>query len=157
MLVIWHLLRAAFGYIAATLAAALVVAASPALPSTAGLYLSRDLQDLLGETGTRLTIGLADVAIAGFPTIGFVFVFTVAIAASEAWSLRALWTWIIAGGLAGLGLAYPVDLATTGPSPAAASLLPFVAAGFAAGLVYWLIAGRRAGTWRRALPPPDVT
>lgn len=150
MLVLWHLLRIVAGYVLATIAAALVLAARPEPWVSVGV--SGDLTPLLGETAGHVALGLVAVTAAGFPTVGFIFVFAVAIVASEAWSLRAVAIWIVFGGLAGLGLSMPLGM-TPGPADAAPDLVPMIAAGFAAGVVYWLIAGRKAGAWRRALPP----
>jgi hypothetical protein len=150
VLVLWHLLRVVAGYVLATVAAALVLAARPEPWASAGV--TGDLAPFLGEAGSHLVIGLVGLMAAGFPTIGFIFIFAVAIIASEAWSLRSVTIWIVIGGLAGAGLAVPVGLAP-GPEAESATVLPMFAAGFAAGIVYWLLAGRRAGAWRRAVPP----
>lgn len=151
MLVLWHLLRIVAGYVLATIAGALVLAARP--EPWVSVSVSGDLAPLIGETGSHIALGLFAVLSAGFPTVGFIFVFAVAIVASEAWSLRAVALWIVVGGLAGLGLSMPLGM-EPGPADAAPDLVPMIAAGFAAGLVYWLIAGRKAGAWRRALQPP---
>jgi hypothetical protein len=158
VLVLWHLLRIVAGYVLATVAAALLLAARPEPWLSVGgdgdlVPLIGELVPLIGETASHVAIGLVAVTVAGFPTVGFIFVFAVAIVASEAWSLRAVALWIVVGGLAGLGLSMPVGM-TPGPADAAPDLVPMIAAGFAAGLLYWLIAGRKAGAWRRALPPP---
>lgn len=150
MLVLWHLMRIVAGNVLATLAAAFVLAARPDPWVTVGV--SGDLAPLIGETASHVALGLVGVMVAGFPTVGFIFVFAVAIIASEAWSLRGVALWIIVGGLAGLGLAMPLGMAP-GAADGAPDLVPMVAAGFAAGLLYWLIAGRKAGAWRRAHPP----
>ncbi len=83
---------------------------------------------------------------------GFAFIPSlVAIAISETFALRGMVYHILAGGLVGAGT---WTLAETG-SPDVAQGLPagtlvVLAAGFVAGFVYWLLAGRQAGCWRVA-------
>jgi hypothetical protein len=116
--------------------------------------LTGDAQLWLGETGGRLAVGLVQLLLSGFPTLGFVVVWVAAVAAAEIWSLRPLVAWLAIGGLAGAALVVPDGLAVTAGAPPENAMLAAAAAGFAAGFVYWLIAGRRSGDWRRALPPP---
>jgi hypothetical protein len=152
-LLLWHVLRIGLGYITATITAAVVFAASAGPWEGPLVGMSRDLQALLGETGGRLVVGLTQVMLSGFPTAGFVLAWAIAIAVGETWSLRALLAWLAAGGVAGLALFLPEGLAVAASSAEGATLIAALAAGFAAGFVYWLIAGRHAGAWRRALPP----
>lgn len=158
MFLIWHLLRIGFGYVAATAVAAVVFAASAGpwtdIDGHQILRLTGDAQLWLGETGGRLAVGLVQLLLSGFPTMGFVVVWVVGVAAAETWSLRPLLAWLAVGGLAGVALVVPEGLAVTAGAPPEDAVLATLAAGFAAGFVYWLIAGRRSGDWRRALPPP---
>ena len=157
MVLIWHLLRIGFGYVAATAAAAVVFAASAGPWNDDATHrlvrITGDAQLWLGETGGRLAVGLVQLVLSGFPTAGFVVVWVVAVAAAETWSLRPLLAWLAVGGLAGAALVVPDGLAVTAGAPPEDALLAALAAGFAAGFVYWLVAGRRSGDWRRALPP----
>lgn len=154
MFLIWHLLRIGFGYVVATAVAALVFAASAGPWQSPLVGISRDVQMWLGETGGRLAVALVQLLLSGFPTMGFVVVWLVGVAAAETWSLRPLLAWLAVGGLAGVALVVPDGLAVTAAAPPEDAVLAALAAGFAAGFVYWLIAGRRSGDWRRALPPP---
>ena len=158
MYLLWHLLRIGFGYLAATAMAAVVFAASAGPWNDIGspqlVRITGDAQLWLGETGGRLAVGLVQLLLSGFPTLGFVVVWAVAVIAAETWSLRPLVAWLAVGGLAGAALVVPDGLAVTAAAPPEDAMLAALAAGFAAGFVYWLIAGRQSGSWRRALPPP---
>ena len=65
---------------------------------------------------------------------------------AETFALRSLFFYALAGGIGGLlyGLTFPV--ATAAPFDLTVQIT--LAAGVAAGLVYWLVAGRTAGLWR---------
>ena len=89
--------------------------------------------------------------------IGFGFFFVsllsllpamIVIALAEAFRLRSVVFYALAGGLEALALSYSLGFSYR---PADAPLSPFfqafAAAGIAAGFVYWLIAGRNAGRW----------
>lgn|GEM_PF-4112798 len=154
MYLLWHLLRIGFGYVAATAMAAVVFATSAGPWQSPLVGISRDVQLWLGETGGRLAVGLVQLLLSGFPTTGFVVVWLVGVAAAETWSLRPLIAWLAIGGLAGAALVVPDGLAVTAGAPPENAMLAAAAAGFAAGFIYWLIAGHRSGDWRRALPPP---
>lgn len=72
-----------------------------------------------------------------------------AILLAEAKRLTSLTYHLIAGGLVALAI-----LVATWIPPQAGQRLPddwnlFLAAGFIGGFLYWLIAGRRSGSWRR--------
>lgn len=71
----------------------------------------------------------------------------IVILVAEAFGLRSLFFYALAGGASGLlyGLTFPVEAAA--PSLDATVEIT-LAAGVAAGLVYWLVAGRTAGLWR---------
>jgi len=70
----------------------------------------------------------------------------VAAVAGEVARIRSALYYIVAGGLAMtvMPLAYIVQNAPAGAVPSAQYLSIYATAGFAAGLVYWLIAGRSA-------------
>jgi hypothetical protein len=70
----------------------------------------------------------------------------IVIAIAEAFALRSLFFYALAGGIGGLlyGLTFPAAVAD---SPDRGVEIAF-AAGVAAGLLYWLVAGRTAGLWR---------
>jgi hypothetical protein len=66
---------------------------------------------------------------------------------AEAFAWRSVLFYTIAGGIGGLvyGLTFPDGVST---DYAQRTTEITAAAGVAAGLVYWLVAGRRAGAWR---------
>ncbi|MBZ9937055.1 hypothetical protein LB518_12190 [Mesorhizobium sp. BR1-1-16] len=70
--------------------------------------------------------------------------FLVAIAAAEIFAIRSLIAWVLFGGALGFALQL-VGL------PGNTEFLPRVAAGFSAGFVYWVVAGRGAGLRERAI------
>jgi hypothetical protein len=82
----------------------------------------------------------------------------VAILVTETFGLRSVLFHTLAGGLIGLFCGY--SLGFIGPLPRFNFDMPLgtnfeliAAAGIAAGLVYWLIAGRSAGLWREPAAP----
>ena len=70
----------------------------------------------------------------------------IVIAIAEAFALRSLFFYALAGGIGGLlyGLTFPA--AVTDSLDRGVEIA--FAAGVAAGLLYWLVAGRTAGLWR---------
>src|SRR5215469_7334867 len=73
------------------------------------------------------------------------------IALAEGLALRSAVIYGVAGGLLSLAMAYGLDFAgyiATPDGDLARNREVFAAAGIAGGLVYWLIAGRRAGAWK---------
>jgi hypothetical protein len=92
------------------------------------------------------------IMVGGFTCLPAIIV----VAITEAFKIRNALTYAVAGGLFGLAsylLLMPLNFDT----------LPFfsqdmavvVSAGVVAGLVYWTIAGRNAGAWRKPPPPPS--
>ena len=82
----------------------------------------------------------------------------IAILVTETFGLRSVLFHALAGGLIGLFCGY--TLGFIGPLPRIDFDMPLgtnfellAAAGIAAGLVYWLIAGRSAGLWRERPEP----
>jgi hypothetical protein len=86
-----------------------------------------------------------------YSLIGAIFVggfsvlpMAVAIIASEVWRWRSILIWLAIGG--GIGLAGWLLPGASAEAQRFDAYVPvYLAAGFAGGLVYWLIAGRRAG------------
>lgn len=66
---------------------------------------------------------------------------------TEAFSWRSIFVHVAAGGVIGLFLLNESGV-YAGETPPQQDLVITLAAGFVAGLVYWLIAGRNAGGWR---------
>jgi hypothetical protein len=95
-----------------------------------------------------------------FTTSAFVAAFAfvpaaVAIMLTETFSLRSMLVHAIAGGVIGLFCGYTLGFVDRGPAvqmnaPFGTNFELLAAAGIGAGLVYWLVAGRRAGMWRNS-------
>lgn len=82
----------------------------------------------------------------------------VAILVTEAFGLRSVLIFALAGGLVGLFCGYSLGFLDPLPRidfnmPLGTNIELLAAAGIAAGLVYWLIAGRSAGLWRERTEP----
>jgi len=79
------------------------------------------------------------------------------IAITEALNIRASLFYAAAGGLGLVGLYYGLGLASGEPDLLIRRDLEIMAgAGIAAGFMYWIIAGRKAGAWRRPRPPAET-
>lgn len=133
-----------FAFWVASLAAAavMVLGAAPELPRTDDFPL--------------LTVFIVTVSafVAAFSFVPAV----IAILVTETFGLRSVVLHAVAGGLIGLFCGY--TLGVIGPLPRFDFDMPLgtnfellAAAGIAAGLIYWLIAGRSAGLWRERPEP----
>jgi hypothetical protein len=127
-----------FGFLFGCLAAGavLVIATLPA-GTLNGPF---DNFDWLILWGAILTSAAFVSAIAFVPAI-------IVILIAETLGLRSLFFYALAGGAGGLlyGLTFP---AATAANPFDRTVQITLAAGVAAGIVYWLVAGRTAGLWR---------
>lgn len=131
-------IRIVLGLVVAFLAAALFLA----------FGFLRAIEPSTDPVAFGMTIGwsLVGASVIG----GFAFVPSlVAIAISEGFGLRGMVYHVLAGGLVAAG----TWIIAGAGSPSAAQGLPagtlvVLAAGFVAGFVYWLLAGRQAGCWR---------
>jgi hypothetical protein len=127
-----------FGFLFGCLAAGavLVIATLPA-GTLNGPF---DNFDWLILWGAILTSAAFVSAIAFVPAI-------IVILIAETLALRSLFFYALAGGAGGLlyGLTFP---AATAANPFDRTVQITLAAGVAAGIVYWLVAGRTAGLWR---------
>lgn len=140
MYVIFRFFVVMFAFGLACLAAAAVLvfgAATPALPSP---------QDWPILTIFAFTVSAFIAAFAFVPAI-------VVILVTEAFGLRSILLYAIAGGLVGLFCGYTLGFVEPMPQfrldrPLNTNFELLAAAGIAAGFIYWLIAGRTAGSWR---------
>jgi hypothetical protein len=148
MSVIARIVMAFLGYGFACVAAALVLTLGSLAPNW------NDVMAPLGpQAGTAESIALWSVtglaAIIIF-SVGFLPAM-LAIAITEGLALRSAVVYGVIGAALALAMAYGLDfagyIATAGGDLARNSEV-FAAAGIAGGLVYWLIAGRRAGAWK---------
>jgi hypothetical protein len=77
---------------------------------------------------------------------------------TEALSIRSALFYAVAGGLGLVGLYYGLGLAEREPPLLLGRDVEIMAgAGIAAGFVYWIIAGRKAGAWREPRTPSTET
>lgn len=133
-----------FAFWIATLAAAavMVLGAAPELPRA---------DDFALLTVFIFTVSAFIAAFSFVPAI-------IAILVTETFGLRSVLIYALAGGLIGLFCGY--SLGFIGPLPRLDFDMPLgtnfellAAAGIAAGLIYWLVAGRSAGLWRGRAEP----
>jgi hypothetical protein len=134
-----------FGFWVASLAAAavMVLGATPELPRA---------EDFALLSVFIFTVSAFVAAFSFLPAV-------IAILVTETFGLRSIVFYALAGGLIGLFCGY--SLGFIGPLPRFDFDMPLgtnfellAAAGIAAGLVYWLIAGRNAGLWREPATSP---
>ena len=131
-----------FAFLVACVAAAFVLMGGLLLPEW------NDLMDAAGIPGnTAVLIGLWAVVISGFGLIPAMLL----IAIAEGFRLRS----VLFYGFSGGAVALIWYLGSDGLYRAEQAIRDseiFVAAGIAAGLVYWALAGRKAGAWREHKP-----
>jgi len=152
MALIGRLLVIFFAFLAACLAAGIIVV---------GAVLFPELSDLGGgpvdPRVVDIVIGLGFVFVSGFALLPAMIVALI----TEAFSIRGVLAYAVGGALVGLacylGLV-PFDPETLHFEGIVRRHMEIMTgAGIVAGLVYWMIAGRTAGAWReppRRLPPP---
>ena len=140
-----------FAFLAACLAAGIIVV---------GAVLFPELSDLgngpVDQRGFDIVLGFGFIFISGFALLPAMIIALI----TEAFSIRGVLSYAIGGGLVGLacylGLV-PFDTETLRFEGIVRRHLEIMTgAGIVAGLVYWMIAGRNAGAWReprRALSP----
>ena len=144
MTVIGRLLAIFFGLILAALAGSLVLMLGVLLPESADLLAELQQDGALGPL-----IGVVGVFVWGVTLVPAVLV----IILFEAFSVRSVIIYGLAGaalaaaGLFGSGLIGAADAPIQAIFTRANEVV--IASGIAAGFAYWLIAGRRAGRWRR--------
>ena len=134
-----------FAFFVASMAAAAVIAFGFFWPDLSDVVLAGD-KGILG-----LLIGVSSIVLAG-AAMGPALVL---IAIAEGFGIRSVLFYACAGAAIALFIYYGVGFGTgigerAQPSEGFFAREPEImaAAGIAAGLVYWLIAGRRAGAWR---------
>jgi hypothetical protein len=151
MALIGRLFVILFGFLAACLVAGMIVVGAVLFPE-----LSEFADGPIDQSGLNIVWGLGFIFISGFALLPAMLLAAI----TEAFYIRGVLSYAIAGGLIGLacylGLV-PFDPATlTFDGIVRRHLEILTGAGIVAGLVYWMIAGRNAGVWRapRRLPPP---
>jgi hypothetical protein len=143
MSLIWRLIVILFAFLVASLAAGFVVVAAVMYPELSSLDLGPMDRDALA-----VTTGFGFVFVSSFAFLPAVIMALV----TEAFSIRSILFYALGGALFGLGvyLAFTqFDMsAMTFVGVDRRELEVMTGAGIVAGLVYWFIAGRRAGAWR---------
>jgi len=148
MSVLARIIMAFLGYGLACIAAALVLTLGSLAPNW-----NEVMAPLGPDAGAAESIALWSVtglaAIIIF-SVGFLPAM-LAIALTEGLALRSVLVYGVVGAGLSLAMAYGLDFAgyiATPEGDLARNREVFAAAGIAGGLVYWLVAGRRAGAWK---------
>jgi hypothetical protein len=131
-----------FGFWLASLAAAAVLVLGPSAPMLPAP------QDWPLISFVILTTSAFVAAFAFAPAV-------VVILVAESFAFRSVLLYALAGAAIGLVCGYTLGFVAQAPrfqtgAPFGTNFELLGAAGIAAGLVYWLVAGRTAGPWRRA-------
>ena len=136
-----------FGFFAASLAAGAVVIGAVLFPKLSDVDLGLD------ESTMSIIATFGFIFISGFALLPVMIVALV----TEAFAVRSLLFYVVGGALVGAACylsLVPFDTDTMAfHGIIRREMEVMTGAGIVAGLVYWLIAGRNAGSWRR-LPPP---
>jgi hypothetical protein len=147
MALIGRLFVVFLAFLAACLAAAIIVASALLFPDFSELGTGP-----VDEGALNVLLGFGFIVVSGFALLPAMII----VAITEAFYIRSALTYAVGGGLVGLacylGLV-PFDTDTLRFEGIVQRHLEIMTgAGIVAGLVYWLIAGRSAGAWRK--PPP---
>ncbi|MEH2511361.1 hypothetical protein V1291_002715 [Nitrobacteraceae bacterium AZCC 1564] len=147
MALIGRLFAIFFGFLAACFVAGAVIV-------YALLFPEMDMQTLEVDSGVvNLVLGFGFILLSGFALLPAL----IAVLITEAFSIRHILAYAVAGGVAGLCcyLAFiPFDTVTmTFEGIIRRHLEVMVGSGILGGVVYWMIAGRNAGAWRAASVP----
>ena len=141
-----------FGFLAACLVAGIVVVTAVLFPEFSDVGVGPIDQSVI-----QILIGFGFIFISGFALLPATIIALI----TEAFSIRGVLAYAIGGALVGVA-AYlslvPFDTDTMRFEGIVRRHLEIMTgAGIVAGLVYWMVAGRNAGAWRkplRRLPPP---
>jgi hypothetical protein len=132
-----------FGFLAACVAAGMIVVGAVLFPELSDIG-----NGLVDWDALNLVLGFGFIFVSGFALVPAMIVAAI----TEAFYIRGAPTYAIGGGLVGLacylGLV-PFDTETMRFEGIVRRHLEIMTgAGIVAGLVYWMIAGRNAGAWR---------
>ncbi|HEX7791134.1 MAG TPA: hypothetical protein VF467_11490 [Afipia sp.] len=149
MAVIGRLFAIFFGFLAACFVAGAVVLYALFFPEM------NDVSSLTVDQGAiNLVLGFGFLLISGFALLPALILVLI----TEAFSIRHILSYAVAGGVAGLCcyLGFipfdTVNMAFNGI--VRRHLEVMVGAGILGGVIYWMIAGRNAGAWRSLPPAP---
>jgi hypothetical protein len=147
MALIGRLIVTLFGFLAGCVAAAtMVMFAFLMLGQTDFARLADDPAAIL------VVIGLSSVTLSRYALLPAVLV----VALAEGFQLRSVLFYALAGGALALVLTFGSDLGINLSNIFVRDREIMVGAGLFAGLIYWAIAGRNAGNWRKSHPPPLI-
>jgi hypothetical protein len=148
MSVIARIIMAFLGYFFACIAAAVVLTLGSLAPNW---------NEVMAPLGPHADAA-ESIALWSVTGMAAIIIFSVgflpamlAIALTEGLALRSAVVYGIAGAALSLAMAYGLDFTgyiVTADGDVARNREVFAAAGIAGGLVYWLVAGRRAGAWK---------
>src|SRR5882757_8737668 len=151
MALIGRLIVIFFGFLAACLAAGMIVVFAVLFPEISDLDTGS-----IDQNAINIVLGFGFIFISGFALLPAMLVVLI----TEAFYIRGVLTYALGGAVVGLacylGLV-PFDPATMHFEGIIRRHLEIMTgAGIVGGLIYWMIAGRNAGAWRqpRHLPPP---
>ena len=148
MAVIGRLFALFFGFLAACFVAGAVVIYAIFFPEMSDVSLDFD------QGAINLILGFGFILVSGFALMPALIMALV----TEAFSIRHILAYAVAGGLAGLCcyLAFiPFDTVNmTFNGIIRRHLEVMVGAGILGGVIYWIIAGRNAGAWHTSPPAP---
>lgn len=149
-----QLLLAVAGYVAACAAVGAFAAATVAASVGPDAVISVAAGTGIRPSPDAIAFGIA--AGIGAGVTGF-FPGLVAIAFAEAFAIRSLFYYLAVAVPVAVLLAGPDAILSPSVHPAVADVPFLIACGTVAGFTYWLVAGHRAGRWRRTLsaPAPD--
>jgi hypothetical protein len=139
-----------FAFALACLAAAAVMTFSLLYPGLSSLFDTPDDQQIIA-----ITIGLSAVFFSLYAMLPAMLI----IALAEGFRLRSVLFYSLAGAALALGLAYGTDprlLRNSDDDLGGRGIEIMAAAGIVAGFVYWVLAGRNAGAWRKPFPSPPA-
>ncbi len=148
MALIGRLFAIVFGFIAACFVAGLIVVIAILFPEFSDLG-----EGPIDQGALNVVIGFGFIFVSGFALMPALLIALI----TEVFSIRAVLAYAIGGGLVGLacylGL-IPFDPETLHFEGIVRRHLEIMTgAGIVGGVIYWMIAGRNAGAWRRPRPP----
>ena len=152
MALIGRLFAIMFGFVAACFVAGLIVVVAILFPEFSDFG-----EAPIDQGALNVVIGFGFIFVSGFALLPALLIALI----TEAFSIRGVLPYAIGGGLVGLacylGL-IPFDPETFHFEGVVRRHLEIMTgAGIVGGVIYWMIAGRNAGAWRRPpqrLPPP---
>jgi hypothetical protein len=146
MALIGRLFAILFGFLAASLVAGAIVVGAVLFPEFSDVAVGP-----IDPSALNIVLGFGFIFISGFALLPAMIIVSI----TEAFAIRSALAYAIGGGAVGLacylGL-IPFDSATLRFDGIVRRHLEIMTgAGIVAGVVYWMIAGRNAGAWRRPL------